>query len=262
VTPFNGVLDGEAAAIAGPYPYAFDTNQTGSVTAAGASPRVDRLDVQVDDPAESDGSSVPTVRVLYTVGTPGLAAAPARSHRLAYINVPASGGGSPTVTWNAEVTASAGGIAAVTVSGTYPTTPFTGQYVDDPALGLLRYNGSAWVGSGGESVADISSFGTGWAATNTTNHKPRVRRIGDQVFLYGAVTVSAGAVGATMLTVPAAFQPPSGTVRFIGSGTPSTGNTSSYQINSGVVGLAAGYGGSGGLAVGIVHPLYFSWWMD
>jgi hypothetical protein len=111
VTPFGGLIDGEALAIAGPYGYAFDTNQTGGVTAAGASARVDRLDVQVSDPAESDGSSAPGMTVVYTAGTPGLVAAPARSHPLAQINVPATGGGSPTVTWTATYSAAAGGVA-------------------------------------------------------------------------------------------------------------------------------------------------------
>jgi hypothetical protein len=102
VQPFVGVIDGESAAIAGPYAYSFDTNQTGSVTAAAGSARIDRLDVQVSDPAESDGSSVPTIAIIYTAGTAGAgvpAAAPARTHKLCLINVPASGGGSPTVSW-------------------------------------------------------------------------------------------------------------------------------------------------------------------
>jgi hypothetical protein len=105
VQPFAGVLDGEAAAIAGPYGYSFDTAQTGSVTAAGSSARKDRLDVQVSDPAESDGSSVPAIKIVYTQGAAtggAVPAAPARSHALCVINVPASGGGSPTVTWAPE----------------------------------------------------------------------------------------------------------------------------------------------------------------
>lgn len=102
VQPFAGVIDGESAAIAGPYAYSFDTNQTGAVTAAAGSARIDRLDVQVSDPAESDGSSVPSIAIIYTAGTAGAgvpAAAPARTHKLCLINVPASGGGSPTVSW-------------------------------------------------------------------------------------------------------------------------------------------------------------------
>jgi hypothetical protein len=145
VTPFAGNIDGATAAIAGVYAYAFDTNQTGSVTAAGASPRVDRLDVQVVDPAEGGVSGAnPLIQIVYSVGTPGLVAAPAQSHPLAQINVPASGGGSPTVTWFAPYTAAAGGIQPVPAS-TYPASPYLGQYVDDATLGLLRYNGTGWV---------------------------------------------------------------------------------------------------------------------
>jgi hypothetical protein len=107
------VIDGEAAAIAGVYGYSFDTNQTGSVTAAAGSARIDRLDVQISDPAESDGSSTPGVAIVYTAGSPGSgvpAAAPARTHPFAQINVPASGGGSPSVTWTASYYAAAGGV--------------------------------------------------------------------------------------------------------------------------------------------------------
>ena len=68
--------------------------------------------VKLSDPAETDGSSVPQVEVLYLAGTaastPAAPATPARSLVLAQITVPASGGGSPTVAfvaanWNSTV---------------------------------------------------------------------------------------------------------------------------------------------------------------
>lgn len=105
VQPFAGIIDGESSAIAGPYGYAFDTAQTGTVTAAGSDARKDRLDVQVSDPAESDGTSTPTVKIIYTQGAAtggAVPAAPARSHALCVINVPATGGGSPTISWAPE----------------------------------------------------------------------------------------------------------------------------------------------------------------
>lgn len=104
VQPFAGILDGETAAVAGPYGYAFDTAQTGSMTAAGSSARKDRLDVQVSDPAE-DGTSTPSIQIVYTQGAATgntVPAAPARSHALCVINVPAAGGGSPSVSWAPE----------------------------------------------------------------------------------------------------------------------------------------------------------------
>jgi hypothetical protein len=101
--PHAGILDVESAAEAGPYGYAVDANVTGAVTAANASnPRVDLLYARLSDPAESDGSTTPQVEILYLAGTAGSGAAPAtpaRGSALAWINVPISGGGSPTVTW-------------------------------------------------------------------------------------------------------------------------------------------------------------------
>lgn len=155
VTPFAGVIDGEAAAIAGPYTYSFDTNQTGSVTPAGASARVDRLDVQVSDPAESDGSSTPSIQCVYTAGTPGLAAAPDRSHAFVQFNVPATGGGSPTVSWApswsgdlgewtfntfAEMTAYTTAIGSANVPPQQDATVLS----DTVNTGSYRWNGSAW----------------------------------------------------------------------------------------------------------------------
>lgn len=112
--PHGGVLDLQAAAEAGPYAYAVNADVTGSVTAANATnPRVDIVYAQISDPAESDGSSVPGVTVSYlagtAAGTPSPPTAPARSMVLAQINVPLSGGGSPSVTWVAPFLTGAGG---------------------------------------------------------------------------------------------------------------------------------------------------------
>lgn len=102
---FAGIADAESSAIAGPYWFAFDAVATGAITPAGATARTDTIWVRVDDPAESDGSSVPVVVRGYTAGP---TAPPARSFTIARINVPATGGGSPTVTWVAPYAAAAG----------------------------------------------------------------------------------------------------------------------------------------------------------
>lgn len=100
-----GLIDVETATEAGPYGFAFDADQTGSVTAAdGTNPRWDGLYVVLDDPAE-DESTVPSLRVEYVAGvasaTPALPATPPdRSFRLCKIVVPQSGGGSPSVVWD------------------------------------------------------------------------------------------------------------------------------------------------------------------
>lgn len=155
VTPFLGLLDGAAAATAGVYAYSFDTNQTGSVTAAAASTRIDRLDVQVVDPAEGGVAGAnPLIQIVRTDGVAGSgvpAAAPAQSHPLALINVPTSG--SPTVTWNATYYCAPGGfvpfntlagLQAWTTAGAYQhatvindtTTGYNGDYV---------WSGSVWM---------------------------------------------------------------------------------------------------------------------
>jgi hypothetical protein len=149
VLPHRGVLDLEASAAAGPYFYSIDANVTGAVNPANATnPRIDLISVQLSDPAEGDGTAAPLVVPVYTPGIPAAIpvapAAPARSITLATINVPASGGGSPTVTWLAAYTAASGGIIPCQSSGYYPASPYLGQYVDDSVLGLLRWNGSAW----------------------------------------------------------------------------------------------------------------------
>lgn len=101
-----GVIDVQAATESGPYGFAFDEDQTGSVGAADATyPRWDALYVVLDDPAEDD-STVPEVRVEYRDGTPAASPAlpadpPDRSFRLCKIVVPAAGGGSPSVVWDA-----------------------------------------------------------------------------------------------------------------------------------------------------------------
>lgn len=151
VTPHQGVLDLEATAVAGPYVYSFNTNQTGSVNAAHATlERIDILSVQMSDPAEADGSSNPGVAIVYTAGTAAAAgtqvqpATPARAFVLATIAVPHSGSGSPAVTFVAPFVTAAGGITPAQGSTYYPASPYLGQYIDDAVLGLMRYNGTAW----------------------------------------------------------------------------------------------------------------------
>lgn len=149
VHPHGGYVDAEASAASGGYFYTVDADVTGSMTAANASnPRVDLIYVQISDPAESDGSSTPSAVLGYVAGTaaasPVAPATPARSLALAQINVPVSGGGSPSVSWVARSMTAAGGIPPVSGSSAYPSSPYVGQYIDDASLGLLRWDGAAW----------------------------------------------------------------------------------------------------------------------
>lgn len=148
VQPFAGVIDFVPAAEAGAYPFAFDAVQTGPVTAAAGLSRVDILYVEGNDPAESAGTPI-GVSVKYLAGVANGSgnppATPARSFVIARINVPASGGGSPTVTWEPPYAVAAGGILPLRAGEAYPSSPHLGQYVDREGGTLERYDGSGWV---------------------------------------------------------------------------------------------------------------------
>jgi hypothetical protein len=196
VNPHAGLLDFEAAMESGPTPYAIDAAVTGAVTAAAGSARIDIVWVRQDIPLE-DGASVPAVVPGYTAGTAGSGVpptTPARCLVLATVNVPASGGGSPTVTWVAPYTVAAGGVLPVP-AGVRPANPYLGQYIDDATSGLLRYDGAVWAGGSWTAyTATLSAWNVGTGTVSTV-----WRREGDLIrvryaFVYGS--------GATVPTNP------------------------------------------------------------
>lgn len=152
VTPFGGVIDGETSAVAGGYNFSFDTNQTGSVTAADATnPRIDLLYVKVSDPAEGDGSTNPIIQLLYLAGTaaasPTVPATPARSIPVATILVPKSGTGSPSTSFVATYATGAGAALPVySQTERDALTLFTGLRVVrlDQVGRMETYTGSGW----------------------------------------------------------------------------------------------------------------------
>jgi len=142
-----GVLDVLTAAEAGPYGYAVNSDVSGSITAANATnPRRDLVYIQLEDPAESTGGTSPSVTPKYLAGTaaasPAAPALPARSMVLAEINVPAAGGGSPTVSWKAPYSAAAGGVIPVRSEAERSLitsgTPENPVLVDRLDLGILE----------------------------------------------------------------------------------------------------------------------------
>jgi hypothetical protein len=156
--PFAGNADVESLAIAGGYPFAFDAVQTGAVTPASASyPRADIMYVQIDDPSE-DGSATPAASLKYAAGTVlvgGVLTAPlpvTRAFIVATINVPISGGGSPSVTWGAPVVVAAGAILPVPTVAALPSVGYPGQYASvtadpNPLNNMLyTWTGAAWKG--------------------------------------------------------------------------------------------------------------------
>jgi hypothetical protein len=87
------------------------------VAADQTNPRKDLVYVQINDSSAGDGSGGLSAEVLYLAGTPGVTpsapALPARSFEVGVINVPVSGGGSPTVTLNPARFVSAGAVLPV-----------------------------------------------------------------------------------------------------------------------------------------------------
>lgn len=133
----------------GPYRVAI-LETTGSVTAAAAQPRKDILYIQVQDHDE-DASGQRRARPGYLAGvasgSPVEPAVPAGAFKVATIDVPASGGGSPTITVNAPYTVASGGVLPVSTAAGLPASGlYNGAmaFVQDTKA-LMVYDGSAWV---------------------------------------------------------------------------------------------------------------------
>lgn len=222
--PHAGVIDGEAAAQAGPYGYSVDANVTGAVTAAdGTNPRVDIVYGRISDPSESDGSSTPKFEVLYLAGTaaatPAPPATPARSFVLAQINVPRSGGGSPSVSWVAPwLSGSQVGFqthAQLAAWSTAPVGTHATVLADASAMnGDYVRSGSAWIGG---TWSLTTKLGTGWtAAAGGAAQAPRIFRSGNVRMLFGGVLFGTGASTSNILTVDPLDQPPTASIRTVG----------------------------------------------
>jgi hypothetical protein len=112
-TPFSGYIDLEGSTTNSGYFFTVPVNAAaGAIAAAAGSVRVDLIYGQINDPNTGDGSGgTPRVTVDIQTGVPGAgvpALTAARAFVISQINVPISGGGLPTVTWVANVTAAAG----------------------------------------------------------------------------------------------------------------------------------------------------------
>ena len=185
VQPHSGVLDVSAAGD-GPTPYSFDAAVAGAMQAAdGTNPRIDLICVTHNDSNENDNSQgSPAPVITYVPGVPATAgqqqppATPARSFVLAQVNVPKLNNGNPAVVFVAPSTVAAGGIMPTSGATQYPPNPYVGQYVDDAALGLRRWNGATWGAWPADSGWQACQVASGWAHTTA-----RARKIGSRVSL-------------------------------------------------------------------------------
>lgn len=227
VKPHAGVVDLEASTVSGPYLYVVAANLTGTVTpASGSGSRVDIIYAQINDSGESDGTPATTashVKIDYAAGTTfntgTPAATPARAFVLAYIDVPVSGGGSPTVRWVAPITAAAGGVIptrdaaerTTLQSWGSATAPILTDCLDIPGC-IMRSTGSTFTTIAGGPSANVTVTAANLSADGTV--VPRVIRNGKMIAITGRInqdiSLAFGAVGnfSTLGTFPAAYAPP------------------------------------------------------
>ncbi|MFE5514451.1 hypothetical protein ACFQ9J_28350 [Streptomyces sp. NPDC056529] len=195
-----------------------------TLTAAHATlPRIDLVYLRVWCNSV-DGSGLNQADVVYLAGTASstpTAPVPAGTQiymPLATISVPASGGGSPTVSTAVRpYTVAPGGILPLQTSA--PASPYVGQYYDDQT-NLRRWNGSSW-----ETLAKVETVGwttptlaanytTGDLVTNGNAQGPiRYRKFTDRGTDYmewdGGAQRTAGSQILNILqaALPAAFRP-------------------------------------------------------
>jgi hypothetical protein len=237
VGPGAAIIDPGFTLHQGPYEYSSDANTTWTLTAANATnPRIDIIYIQVDD-TDIDSSGLrapkpPQYLAGTAAATPGIPGTPVRSLRLCTINVPASGGGSPTVTMDQVFSVANGGIMPVPSGSGYPGSPLEGQYVDDAALDRpMRWNGTAWAPIAGVQIGQVS----GGALFGTYTGQP-TRVIGSQV-----ASLAVNGSGFCRFTFPftvtgvltASIYGWSGTFPLVGSASAATSTTMDAKIWNG-----------------------------
>jgi hypothetical protein len=147
ITVTTGVMTVAGPTGEGMYRCPLATDATLTLTAAHATlPRIDLVYLRVWD-SDLDGTGLYKFEPVYLAGT--AAASPVAPTipggqtgiEVATISVPASGGGSPSVSQTIRpYTVAPGGILP---ASTAPSSPYTGQFYDDGTY-LYRYSGSAW----------------------------------------------------------------------------------------------------------------------
>lgn len=167
LNPCAAMIEPAAMLYQGAYPWTTDQAVTGAVTAADATnPRIDILYIQVNDSSSGDASGALSAPVMYKAGTAAstpIAPSPdPRSFLVATINVPKSGAGAPTVTFNAQYFVASGGILPVMSQterdGLTPYAGFAVSRLDLPGNPIQTYDGAAWWP---QQLAPLQT--TGWA---------------------------------------------------------------------------------------------------
>lgn len=145
----------------GPYLVAHPADSGALNPPDGTNPRIDGLDLQIQDDDE-DASGFRRARIVYVAGTPGASPSPpavtANSLRLAEITVPASGQGSPSEKEVAPYTVARGGVLPVRDLTEYPTGWYVGQMLwDQERNQLLARIAGKWVTVGAPNMGRIAT---------------------------------------------------------------------------------------------------------
>lgn len=139
-----------------------------------------------------------------------------------------------------------------------PTLTNIGTYVRNS-------DNTAWILVAAPTTSvQVTTFGTNWTA-GTGSQIPKVQLNGNRVDLTGSVLLGAGPTGGytNILTVPAAFQPPSTGARFVGNAILSGGGVAvELQLTAGVLNAPSGAYNIGSLPFGNRVPLHCFWYMD
>jgi len=145
-----GLISPGWSSLTGVYQVALTASETKTLTAQGAQPRKDIVCGQVYDDSES-ASGLRIYRAEYVAGTPSGSpvepSVPTGAIKLATIDVPASGGGSPAVTNNYSWTSAAGGLLPVRSQAARDaiSNPHDGQAVYRTDRDWVEiYDGTAW----------------------------------------------------------------------------------------------------------------------
>lgn len=186
-----GDLTAVVAASGGPYLVAHDSESSALNPADSTNPRIDALDLQVQDD-DADGSGFRRGRVVYVQGTPAASpSAPTQtsnSERLATITVPAGGSPAPSILAGPKFTTARGGIVPVKDSSNRPATG--GLY-----KGLMAYN---WATE--QLDVNTTALSSGWKNLASTSGYALLNALMSRNFAHTAAEVTHNSDTLTALT--------------------------------------------------------------
>lgn len=160
----------------GPYTVTYDATSAALDPADGTNPRLDGIDLQVQDDDE-DGSGQRRPQIVYLAGTPASSPSPppvtVNALRLATILVPAGGSPSPTVDSLAQYALGAGVLPVRTASERPTVGRYVGLVVWRIDIGTMEvWDGSAWATVASAAEPTFAESSTDIAGFTNTGYSP------------------------------------------------------------------------------------------